>query len=435
MRWTVRRPKSWLANSSVTVPGDKSISHRALMLSAIADGTSTIRNIASGADVLSTASCLVQLGIGVHGLADETDDTHPGGVVRVIGGMMRAPTKPLDAGNSGTTMRLLSGILAGQPFHSLITGDDSLRRRPMRRIAEPLVQMGATVSTVDGLPPVTIEGDGLRGIRFEPVVPSAQTKSCVLLAGLFADGETTVIESVRTRDHTERMLLGTGVRVDIDGLAITIRGGQRPALCDLSVPGDFSSAAFFLALGALTGRVTVRDVGANPTRTAFLDVLKRFGAEVWITREREEGGEIVADVTVSSRELRGIELGPEDAPLLLDEMPLVALLGCVAIGRTVITGARELRVKESDRISSTTTVLRTMGGDIRELPDGFDISGGALHGEACDTCGDHRIAMMLAIAGSVAQGETVIEGAECASISFPDFAFTMQRIGADIAVT
>jgi 3-phosphoshikimate 1-carboxyvinyltransferase len=424
MKWVVR-PSPILAADAV-VPGDKSISHRALMLGSIAAGASRIANLAPGADVRSTLTCLQALG---------ADIRRENGTIIVEGGSLIPSASILDAGNSGTTMRLLSGILAGQRFESTLSGDDSLRRRPMKRVAAPLREMGARVSTDDGHAPIRIEGGQLHGITFQPRVPSAQVKSCVLLAALFAKGDTRVNESVKTRDHTERMFRHAGIPIEVDDGAITVTGESRPSAMRIDVPGDFSSAAFLLAAGAIGGDVTVHDVGVNPTRTAFLRVLERMGCDIDVTGESDRGGEPVADVTVRRGDLRGVEIEEDEAAEMLDEMPLVALLGAVAKGETRVMGASELRVKESDRIAAVAQELLKLGARVRELPDGFVVEGtdaADLHGALCDSHGDHRIAMMLAVAGLIASGQTVIEGVECAQISYPGFAATLRSLGTSI---
>ena len=424
MKWLVRHSR--LTSGVLDVPGDKSISHRALMFAALAEGRSELQNLGPGADVVSTASCLEALGTRV---------TPVDGWVAVDGGAFRPSADVLDAGNSGTTMRLLSGILAGQSFPSTLTGDDSLRRRPMLRVARPLEEMGARVTTSDGHAPLHINGGGLHGIRYEMPVPSAQVKSCVLLAGLFANGKTTVHETLQTRDHTERMLRATGVPVAQDELSTTVRGGSRPHAFNLSVPGDFSSAAFLLAVGALFEGMIVRDVGINPTRTAFLSVLERMGCRIETTGEEERAGEPVATVTVAPTSLSGIEIGSDEAPEMLDELPLVALLAAVATGDTKVTGAAELRVKESDRIATITSELGRLGADISELSDGFVVRGRGLQGltgAECEAHGDHRVAMTLSLAGMLAKGETTVNGAESVDISYPSFAATLRSLGANI---
>jgi 3-phosphoshikimate 1-carboxyvinyltransferase len=396
------------------------------MLSALASGESTIRNLSTGEDVHATIRCLRMLG---------TDVQTEGSTTRVISrGTMTTPNGDLDAGNSGTTTRLLAGILAAQTFRSRLTGDASLRRRPMDRIVEPLSMMGARIHSDDGRIPLEIEGAHLRGIRYELPVASAQVKSSILLAGLFAEGETVVVERRPTRDHTERMLRNLGVDCRSADHTIVILGGRRPNTLDLTVPGDVSSAAFFFAAAALSdGRVTIRGVNLNPTRSAFLNVLSRMGATVETSDTHEEGGEPVGKVTVRGRATRPIEIGPDDVPLTIDELPLIVLLATQAEGTSSIRGAEELRLKEADRIGAVTKVLRAMGARIRELPDGLEVDGPApLRGASISSHGDHRIAMMLAVAGSVAAGETFVRGSDAAAVSFPDFADSFRRLGAHI---
>jgi 3-phosphoshikimate 1-carboxyvinyltransferase len=359
------------------------------------------------------------------------------GEARVVStGVLQQPERHLDAGNSGTTMRLLAGILSGQPFHSCLDGDDSLRRRPMGRVIEPLARMGATIRSDGGRAPLAIDGGELRPIRYTLPVASAQVKSAILLAGLFARGTTEVVEPVPARDHTERMLTATGVPVSREGNTVEIKGGVRPSPFTLSVPGDISSAAFLLAGAALTGgEVTVANVGVNRTRTGFLNVLERMGAQVDITGERCEAGEPIADVTVRGASRRPVTLGAEEVPALIDELPLVALLATQAEGASVVSGAAELRVKESDRIATVTAQLRRLGAEIEELPDGFAVRGPVrLAGAAVDSGGDHRLAMLLAIAGCLASGETIVEGAEASAVSYPGFERGLGALGGRIDV-
>ncbi len=419
MRWQVR--PSGIAGEAA-VPGDKSISHRALMLAALADGTSSIRGLGDGEDVASTVACLRALRVRIERSGDQ---------VCVQGGALRPPSAPLDAGNSGTTMRLLSGILAGQPFDSVVTGDASLCRRPMGRIARPLMEMGTQVDTEDGHAPIRIRGGRLRAIRYRCDPPSAQVKSCVLLAGLFAEGSTSVWETVATRDHTERLMRATGIAVDAKEQTVAVHGPARPRAFDLCVPGDLSSAAFLLAGAAIAGvgDVTVRDVGLNPTRTGFLQVLRRMGCDLETSEEREEGGEPVGSIRVRPAPLTGVEIGADEAATMLDELPLVALLGTVAAGETRVTGAGELRVKESDRIATVAAELGRLGAAIEEQPDGFRVRGSRLQGTRVQSHGDHRVAMMLGLAGLIAAGETIVEGAEAAAVSFPCFGSTMRGLG------
>jgi 3-phosphoshikimate 1-carboxyvinyltransferase len=413
---------------TLQVPGDKSIAHRALMLAALADGTSHIRNLPAGEDVHSTARCMRGLGAMVASWDGEA---------RVVAtGVLEQPAHDLDAGNSGTTMRLLAGILSGQTFHSCLDGDDSLRRRPMGRVIEPLSAMGATIRSDGGRAPLAIDGGDLRGIRYTLPVASAQVKSAILLAGLFADGSTEVIEPVPTRDHTERMLAAAGLSASQTRGSVVVEGGKRPSPLALTVPGDMSSAAFLLAGAALTGgEVTVTHVGVNPTRTGFLNVLERMGAQIDITDERKEAGEPVAGVTVRGVCRRPVTVEAEEVPALIDELPLVALLATQAEGTSVVSGAAELRVKESDRIATVTAQLRRLGAEIEERPDGFAVRGPVrLVGAAVESGGDHRLAMLLAIAGCIASGETIVEGAESSAVSYPGFERALTGVDGEIDV-
>lgn len=410
----------------VRVPGDKSISHRALLLSALARGESVLQNLSPGADVRSTARCLRALGVSI-GLDPEGNGPE-GPTARVRGrGLcgLSPPSVPLDAGNSGTTMRLLAGILAGQPFESVLTGDASLRRRPMGRIIEPLSQMGASIESAEGRAPLHIRGGGLKGIRYELPVPSAQVKSCVLLAGLFAEGLTTVIEPLPTRDHTERMLWQQGAPLERSGREIALRPCPELTPLEMRVPGDLSSAAFWIAAATLLpgSELVVRDVGLNPTRTGFLTALQRMGARISTENLREEAGEPVGDLVVRGVEgLNAVEIAGAELPTLVDEVPLLAVVATRAEGTTVIRDAGELRVKETDRLRAVAENLRRMGARVEELADGLIVPGRQpLQGARLPGYGDHRIVMAFAIAGLIAQGETTLEGAEWVDISYPGF--------------
>ncbi|MCL5025892.1 MAG: 3-phosphoshikimate 1-carboxyvinyltransferase, partial [Chloroflexi bacterium] len=345
---------------------------------------------------------------------------------------LREPPDVLDAGNSGTTTRLLSGILAGQPFLSVITGDASLRRRPMDRIAQPLRRMGATVlARAGGRLPLAISGGGLQGIEYALPVASAQVKSCILLAGLYAAGRTTVVEPAPARDHTERMLRAMGVEVSREGNRISLAGGQQPQGIDIEVPGDVSSAAYFLVAGAVVpgSEVLVENVGVNPTRPGALEALAAMGAEVALENRRDVGGEPVADLRVRGGRLRGTEIGGEIIPRLIDELPVLALAATQAEGRTLVRDAAELRVKESDRIHTVVTELQKMGARIEEQPDGFVVEGPTpLRGAGVGSYGDHRLAMSLAVAALVARGDTTISDAECVNVSFPGFMDTLDSV-------
>ncbi len=415
-----RGPLAW----DRSVPGDKSISHRALMLGAVAQGTTEVSNLAPGADVRSTASCLRALGVPIE---------VEGGSVRVTGRgakALRRSNAPLDCGNSGTSIRLLAGLLggAGVPFE--LTGDESLLGRPMRRICEPLRRMGMRLNAREArgedFPPlVSDEPRRLQGGRFELAAPSGQVKSALLLAGLFAEGSTEVVEPSPSRDHTERMLpaFGAPPQVSADG-RLRIDGGAELRATSIDVPGDFSSAAFVLGAAALVAgsRAIVRDVGLNPGRTGLLDVLRRMGAAVRVESSRVVCGEPRGDVVIEQAPLRGTEVRGSEVPSLLDELPLVAVLGAFAAGKTLVRGAAELRAKESDRIRAVIAGMRAMGADAEELPDGFCVRGsGRLHGGEIDSARDHRIAMAFAVAALGADRPTTIRGAEWAAISFPTF--------------
>ena len=419
-RWRVE--PSTVAGSTV-VPGDKSIAHRALLVSALADGVSSLRGLPGSADVAATRDCLERLGVVITGDTDETS---------VRGGRWAESADVLDAANSGTTMRLLAGLLAVQPFASVIDGDSSLRRRPMERVVHPLRLMGATVEADHGRPPLRFSSGALRGIHYVMPVASAQVKSALLLAGLFAEGETTVVEPLPTRDHTERLLRHAGVAVASDGSATMVIGGARPTFLDLDIPGDPSSAAFPLVAAALCdSTVTVRDVAVNPGRIGLLALLDEMGCQVTIDRHPDRGGEPVADVQVSGRPYRATQVTAERIPGLIDELPLVALLATAVTGTTVVRGAAELRHKESDRIAGVVGQLRLMGAQIEEFEDGFAVQGGdRLRGAAVDAGGDHRMAMLLAVAGLAASGVTTVDGAAAAAVSFPSFAAMLRGLGA-----
>ena len=416
------------AAGRVTVPGDKSISHRYAMLAAVADGVSTIRGYSTGFDCRSTLACLRALGARIDWTPEQV--TIEG---RGSRGFVQAD-RPLDAENSGTTMRLLAGLLAAQPLVTTITGDDSLRRRPMRRVMVPLTAMGARIEAEDGRPPLTIHGGRLRGISHRPEVPSAQIKSCVLLAGLSAEGTTTVEEPVPTRDHTERALETFNARLTRARDTITVEGGQRLAARDLTVPGDLSGAAFWAALAAGTpgGDISIDGVGLNPTRTAVLDVLRRAGAEVTVTVDPERSAEPSGRIRVRAGDWHDFTVTPDEVPGLIDEIPaLAALAAMMPAGRTFeIRGARELRVKESDRISALAAGFRAMGSDIEEFDDGFTLRARPLHGATVDSAGDHRLAMAFAIAATRASGPLTLHGASAAAVSYPEFFETLGRLTA-----
>ncbi len=417
MNYEVRGASS--IRGSFKVPGDKSISHRALIFSSLANGVSRIKGISSGGDVKSTLSCLSELGVKI----DQSED------VVVVDGKGKlsyaAPRATLDAGNSGTTMRLLTGVLAGQKFESTITGDEALRRRPMQRIIEPLSQMGANiVPSYNMTAPLKIfPATDFHGIRYELPLPSAQVKSAILLAGMFAEGETTVVEPIESRDHTERMLKLNKVKSSC-GYETKISCDYEVEPMEYSIAGDISSAAFFLAAAALLPNSSVTAVGItlNPTRAGFIYVLVKMGARVEINNVREEAGEPVGDVTVSHYSLKGVEIDGEIIPRLIDELPIIGVMAAFAEGETIVRDAHDLRRKESDRIVAVVDNLEAMGADVSELEDGFVVNGtGNLNGAEIDSYKDHRIAMAFAIAGLAAKGTTVIKNAEWAQISFPEF--------------
>jgi 3-phosphoshikimate 1-carboxyvinyltransferase len=416
----------------VRPPGDKSISHRYGLLSALADGTSAIHGYSTGGDCRSTLDCLRALGASV----EEGARAPEGLSVRITGrglGGLRQPLTPLDAGNSGSTMRMLAGILAAHPFRSTMIGDDSLSRRPMRRVIVPLEQMGARVTSSDGRPPLTI--DGLASpvpIDFQPEVPSAQVKSAVLLAALHSEGVTRVRESTATRDHTERALGAFGVEVHQDAQGIGLQGRQRLTARQLEVPGDISSAAFWMvAAASLSGSEIVIDgVGLNPSRTGIIDILRKMGAQVAIEDRTEGPGEPVGTIIVRYGGLAATEITPREVPGVIDELPVLGALATHG-GDLHVTGAGELRVKESDRISALADGFRRMGGDIEEFPDGFHICGRErLKGGEVDARHDHRLAMAFAIAALGASGPTVIHDAGAAAVSYPEFFSVLESLRA-----
>ena len=417
----------------VRPPGDKSISHRYALLAAIADGQTTVHGYSTGADCASTLQCLRGLGVDIE---QRAHDERTGLTIRIQGtgirGLRRSP-RPLDAGNSGSTMRMLAGLLAAHPFSTTIDGDESLRRRPMRRIIVPLERMGARLTATDGRPPLTIEGTrAVTAIDFSPEVPSAQVKSAVLLAGLHGDGLTRVTEPLPTRDHTERALEAFGAQVLRAGTSVAIRGGQRLIGGVRHVPADMSSAAFWLvAAAALPGsEVTVEEVGLNPTRTGVLDVLERFGADIQIIRGPDRGDEPYGLVTARHEALNDVVIAPAEVPGVIDELPVLAALATHG-GSLAVSGAEELRVKESDRISALADGLRRMGASVDEQPDGFYVRGGTrLRGGEVDAKNDHRLAMAFAIAALGASGPTVIHDAGAAAVSYPQFFDVLESLRA-----
>ncbi len=416
----------------VRPPGDKSISHRYALLSALADGTSSIHGYSTGGDCQSTLECLRALGVSI----EETGRAPEGLSLRITGrglGGLHTSASPLDAGNSGSTMRMLAGVLTAHPFASTMIGDESLSRRPMRRVILPLEQMGARIGSNDGRPPLTIAGlASPRPIDFEPEVPSAQVKSAVLLAGIHSEGVTRVREAIATRDHTERALAAFGVDVVREAQSVSVRGGQHLTAQQLAVPGDMSSAAFWMvAAASLSGSEIVIDhVGLNQSRTGIIDILKRMGAVVSIEGGDRGPGEPVGTVTVRHGGLAATEIAPREVPGVIDELPVLGALATHG-GELHVTGAGELRVKESDRISALADGFRRMGGNIEEFPDGFHISGRArLKGGEVDARHDHRLAMAFAIAALGASGPTVIHDAGAAAVSYPEFFSVLESLRA-----
>ena len=411
---------------AVQFPGDKSISHRYALLGAIAEGETEIHFYSTSADCQSTLDCLRALGVKIERKEN---------VVKIAGvGLegLRAPAAPLDAGNSGSTMRMLAGILAGQPFRSVLVGDASLSRRPMKRVAAPLELMGARINTTEGgCPPLEIEGARLTPIRYEMPVASAQVKSAILLAGLYAEGETTVVERLPTRDHTEVALEQMGADIGRHERTIAVRGRARLLGKKLYVPGDLSSAAFFVVAGLLVpqSNLTLHNVGLNPTRTALLDLLVPMGGRLKVVNLEMLNGELLGDLHVGSSHPAGGEIPPELVPGLIDELPVLSVLGTQTEQGLSFRGAAELRVKESDRLAAVAENLRRMGAKVEEFPDGLRVAGRQkLRGAEIDSHGDHRIAMAFAVAALVAEGTTVIKDSSCVDISFPDFFETLARV-------
>lgn len=415
----------------ITPPSDKSISHRAVMFASLANGKSVIKNFLMAEDPISTISAMRMLGVEIE---------QPSALIVHGKGLhgLKEPFDVINCGNSGTTVRLISGILSGTPFFSALSGDDSLRQRPMARVINPLKEMGAEISGRDGdrYLPLAIKGKGLKAINYNMPVASAQVKSCLILAGLYADGTTIITEPQKSRDHTERMLRAMGAEIEVEGFTIKVKGqgsrvkGLQPI--DITIPSDFSSAAFFIA-GALIvpdSEILIRNVCVNPTRTGLLDVIKNMGGDVRIENMRDISGEPVADIYCKSAgSLKAVKIGADIMPSLIDEFPILCVLATQADGVTEIRGAEELRVKESDRIKAMAAELKKLGVEIEEYPDGISIKGKAsLKGDALESYHDHRIAMSLAIAALVAEGTTTINNTSCVDISFPRFFEELKRM-------
>ena len=437
MRKVISSPTS--IAGSVTPPGDKSISQRALLLNSIAEGPAHVSNLCVGDDRNAILRCMRGLGAKIVHLRG--CDVHPGQDCYEVRGRGRngltEPSGVINAGNSGTAMRLIAGLLAAQPFLSVITGDRSLRSRPMDRIVHPLSQMGATIMGRgdDSLAPLAVRGGDLKGIEYSVPVASAQVKSAIMIAGIHADGRTLINVPAQSRDHTERLMTAMGADIRVDGLQVSVSKSDLSPV-DVEVPGDVSTAAFWLVAGCChpNARVRVNRVGINPTRAGVLKVLEAMGANVRIENVREEGGEPEADLIAETSSLTATEIRGEQIAAVVDELPVLAVAAAVARGTTVIADAEELRYKESDRIKATVDGLSRLGANIEERRDGMVIrGGGALKGAACESYGDHRIAMSMAIAGLIAAGRTQIEGAEAAAVSYPEFWTTLQDLSGDTA--
>lgn len=421
---------SRVEDAKVTVPGDKSVSHRALMLGSIADGRTDISGFLPGEDCLQTLAAMRALGVSIE-QPGPTDISIDGVGLRGL----RKSARALDLGNSGTAMRLMAGLLSGQNFDSVLTGDASLTSRPMDRIITPLSQMGADIASAGGKPPLRIRGRSeLRAIDYELPIASAQVKSAILLAGLYANGTTRVVEPAVTRDHTERMFGAMGVHVTTRGHQISLEGGQALEGCRVQVPADLSSAAFVIlaALLAENADIVIVNVGVNPTRTGVIDILQSMGADIRLEASRKLGQEPVADIRVRSSQLRGVPVDPILVSLAIDEFPVLFVAAAAAAGKTTFSGIAELRVKESDRIAAMADGMRKLGIEVDESPDGAVVHGGRFSGGTVESFGDHRVAMSLAVAGTVAGGEVIVRNVDAVDTSFPGFRSCMDSIGADI---
>ena len=420
-------PPARNVRGSVSLPGDKSISHRYAMLAGIADGPSRLENYSTGADCASTLGCLRSLGVKWERKSGD------GNIIEVQGSglSLSAPSQPLDCGNSGSTIRMLSGIVAGQKFVSEMAGDESLSRRPMERVITPLKAMGAEITSQNGRPPLRIAGGNLVGIDYRMPGASAQVKTCLLFAGLLAEGETCIEEALRTRDHGEVALRAFGAKLERKGNEVRIRGGQRLHGIEALVPGDLSSAAFFLCAAALfpNSQLSITNLLMNPTRARLLDILMQMGVRISVTQLEEIHGELVGTLQVEGGRLKGATIAGSDTAALIDEIPVLAAIAPYTEQGVEVRDAKELRVKESDRIASIATNLRAMGAQLEEREDGLKIPGGqSLLGAELESFGDHRIAMAFSIAALRAQGETVIRGSECAAISYPEFFSTLEGL-------
>lgn len=413
---------------NISVPGDKSISHRSLILGSIAQGETRIYNFLNSLDCLQTFECMQSLGAEIELGEDNFIKIKGKGLYG-----LQEPKDMLEVGNSGTTIRLLAGLLSGQNFYSVLNGDHSIRKRPMKRVVQPLRLMGADIwGREDGqLAPLSIKGSLLNPLQYTLPVASAQVKSALLLAGLYAAGETIIKEPLPTRDHTERMLSIMQADIMISHQEIIIIGGKYLKGADLFIPGDISSAAYFIAAASILkdSKIVISQVGVNPTRTGIIKILKKMGAKINILNYQIKSNEPQADLEIEYSELKGIEIMPEEVPFLIDELPLIALVATQAQGKTIVSGAKELRVKETDRLKAIVSELKKMGANIKEKEDGFIVVGPSkLQGAACESYHDHRIAMSLAIAALLAEGKTVIKNSECIDISFPGFENTLRKL-------
>jgi 3-phosphoshikimate 1-carboxyvinyltransferase len=421
-------------NGTIRVPGDKSMSHRSVIFGALAEGITHVSGLLQGEDVLATIAAFRAMGVTIEGPDDGQLVVHGVGLKG-----LQKPQHDLDMGNSGTAMRLLSGLLSGQNFSSRLVGDRSLSQRPMRRVVDPLTEMGAKISTaVGGTPPLQIDPvDSLHAIDYAMPMASAQVKSCLLLAGLYAQGKTCVTEPAPTRDHTERMLRGFNYPVDSDGARVCLEPGFSLTATDMTVPGDISSAAFFIVGASIApaSRIEITNVGVNPTRTGILLVLNQMGADIELKNERVVGGEPVADLVVQSAPLHGIHIDEKHVPLAIDEFPAILVAAACATGETILSGAEELRVKESDRIAVMARGLSDIGIDVTETSDGMRVQGGQIRGGSVDSHGDHRIAMAFAMAGLASDADIQIDDCDNVATSFPDFHSLAESCGLDITVT
>ncbi|MCM3730228.1 3-phosphoshikimate 1-carboxyvinyltransferase [Fictibacillus nanhaiensis] len=414
-------------NGTIKVPGDKSISHRAVMFGSIAEGKTTINGFLTGEDCLSTISCFKKLGVNIE--QDNEQVTVNG---KGISGL-KPPTEDLYVGNSGTTIRLMLGILANTPFTSVLTGDESIAKRPMNRVTQPLKQMGAEIEGNESgnKVPLQVKGGKTKGFHYHSPIASAQVKSAIILAGLKGDGTTSVTEPLKSRDHTERMLEAFGAKVECEGLTVSIHGGQELKGTHIEVPGDISSAAFFLVAGAIVpnSTITLQKVGLNPTRTGILDVLNQMGAEISYQNMNDEVSEPFGDLVIKTSSLKGTVIKGDLIPRLIDEIPIIALAATQAEGQTIIQDAQELRVKETDRIETVVNELKKMGADIEATEDGMIINGQTmLKGAPVQSHGDHRIGMMLSIASCIAEGETTLSNSEAIAVSYPTFYNQLERL-------